>query len=92
MDSTRINHDCTFNYVYNNMDNKIFLVTIKKYGPEENCIINICSNIEKAEELKSQYTKNSVENNLDFQYEVIELDINFDKEILWDCYKDISWM
>ena len=63
---------------------KIYLVIIDFYENEENSIVNICSTLEKAEELKKQYEKNS-DGIYKYHIDVIDLDSN--QEILWDCYE-----
>ena len=67
----------------------IYLVIIDLYNTEENSIVNICTTKEKAEELMNQYIKNNNESGYnDVSYHIDEVELDFSKDILWDCYNN----
>ena len=69
--------------------NKLYLVVIDLYDSEENSIVNICTNKEIAEKQINNFKENSSKNGYssnDFDYHIDEIEIDYSKDILWDCY------
>lgn len=64
---------------------KIYLVVIDLFEEEENAIIDICSSYEKAVELYYKYREDSKDT---FSYHIDEVELDPNKEVLWDCYKN----
>lgn len=70
--------------------NKLYLVIIDIYESEENSIVNICTSREVAEQQIEQFEENAIKNGFanDFDYHIDEIDIDYSKDILWDCYEN----
>lgn len=71
--------------------NKLYLVIVDLYNTEENSIVNICTSREQAEKQIETFRKNFIEHpyyNGDFNYHIDEIEIDYNKDILWDCYKN----
>lgn len=67
----------------------IYLVVIDLYESEENSIVNICSNRETAEKLMEQYIENCYNRGYDtVSYHIEEVELDPNKNILWDCYNN----
>ena len=67
----------------------IYLVVIDLYESEENSIVNICSNREIAEKLMEQYIENGNSRGYDtISYHIEEVELDPNKDILWDCYNN----
>lgn len=74
--------------------NKLYLVVIDLYDSEENSIVNICTTKEVAEEQIEIFKENSIKNGYsskDFDYHIDEIEIDYSKDILWDCYVNTSF-
>ena len=76
--------------------NKLYLVIIDIYDSEENSIRTICTSREVAEQQIIQFKKNAkdsgfADNEFLYNYHIDEIDIDYSKDILWDCYVNNSF-
>lgn len=68
---------------------KLYLVIIDQYENEENSIVNICTSREVAVKLMTEYLNRT--HDVNFNYHIDEVPLDFSKDILWDCYNNSSF-